>query len=187
MSTRHELRFVDKSGWPDGPWMKEPDKVQWTDEATGLPCLIRRNHQLGNWCGYVGVAASHPAFGKDCREIDVDVHGGLTFAEFCDEDEKETGICHVPEPGSDARVWWFGFDCGHAWDLEPGMMRLLPRHMFLNARSTYRDIAYVQGECRHLARQLAEIVVERPETSGLDDHNPLGRKSKSSLKKVEDE
>lgn len=57
-----EHRDVDKSGWGPGPWNDEPDKRQWQDEATGLPCLIVRG-PVGALCGYVGVPPDHPAYG----------------------------------------------------------------------------------------------------------------------------
>lgn len=57
-----EHRDVDKSGWGPGPWNDEPDKRQWQDEATGLPCLIVRS-PVGALCGYVGVPPDHPAYG----------------------------------------------------------------------------------------------------------------------------
>lgn len=57
-----EYRTVDKAGWGDGLWQNEPDKMQWQDEATGLPCLIVRG-PVGALCGYVGVDERHPAFG----------------------------------------------------------------------------------------------------------------------------
>lgn len=50
-----EYRTADKSQWGEGPWTAEPDKRQWRDEATGLPCLIVRGPH-GAFCGYVGVA-----------------------------------------------------------------------------------------------------------------------------------
>ena len=53
---------VDKSQWGDGPWQSEPDKIQWQDAATGLPCLIVRG-PVGALCGYVGVPKTHPAYG----------------------------------------------------------------------------------------------------------------------------
>lgn len=56
-----EYRTLDKSEWGAGPWHSEPDKMQWRDEATGLPCLMVRNHG-GAWCGYVGVAKGHPFY-----------------------------------------------------------------------------------------------------------------------------
>lgn len=77
-----EYRTVDKSGWATGPWRDEPDKKQWLDGATGLPCLIVRS-PIGSLCGYVGLPAGHDLHGKDYDSVDVDVHGGLTFAGRC--------------------------------------------------------------------------------------------------------
>lgn len=93
----------DKSAWERGPWDDEPDKVQWVDGATGLDCLIVRGPH-GALCGYVGVPEAHPWHGvaysgctqkPPCRESycghspDVDVHGGLTFADSCTEPTRE--------------------------------------------------------------------------------------------------
>jgi hypothetical protein len=50
-TTEREYRTIDKSAWGPGPWTDEPDKVQWTDTATGLPCLAKRNPRGGHWCG----------------------------------------------------------------------------------------------------------------------------------------
>lgn len=77
-----EYRTIDKSGWGNGAWVAEPDKKQWKDPTTGLPCLIVRN-PVGALCGYVGVPNGHPAYGKDYDDVEVDVHGGLTFAHRC--------------------------------------------------------------------------------------------------------
>src|SRR6185295_5225427 len=67
-----EWTFLDKSKWPErGPWDNEPDKAQWTDVATGLPCLAVRAHS--HWCGYVGVTEEHPVFGKDYDSLDLSV------------------------------------------------------------------------------------------------------------------
>lgn len=155
---------VDKSTWGDGPWQREPDKLQWKDEATGLPCLIVRSDCTGALCGYVGVPPDHPAHGKAYSDVDVSAHGGITYANGCG------GIvCHVPEPGQPDNVWWIGFDCAHAWDLAPGieamrkeMDRRSPMPPALKAalakvRDIYRDVAYVQAECADLAKQLAAI------------------------------
>jgi hypothetical protein len=100
-----EWQRIDKSTWPVGPWNAEPDKVQWVDEATGLDCLIVRNNG-GALCGYVGVPEGHPWHGVDysgctqkppCGESwcehtpgsAVEVHGGLTFADSCNEPKRE--------------------------------------------------------------------------------------------------
>lgn len=68
----------------------------WTTKA-GLPGEIRQGYAL---CGYVGVTEGHPAFRKHYDQVDVDVHGGLTYG---------------AEPNKDG-VWWLGFDTAHAFD-----------------------------------------------------------------------
>lgn len=72
----------DKSDWGDGAWQREPDKMQWPDERTGMPCMMVRGPS-GSWCGYVGVLPGHPAYGQPYQDIDVSVHGGLTFSDVC--------------------------------------------------------------------------------------------------------
>lgn len=147
-----EYRTYDRSQWPSGPWDGEPDKVQWPDPITGLPCLAVRNHQ-GAWCGYVGVPPGHSLHGKPYNKVDVEVHGGLTFSDACNPAETpERGICHVPDEGEADDVWWFGFDCNHAWDDSPNSYsRRLEIH---EHRVVYRDLAYVQENVAKLAEQL---------------------------------
>lgn len=146
-----------------GPWDTEPDKVQWIDEATDLDCLALRN-RMGVWCGYVGLPPGHPLHGVTVNEIDFDVHGGITFyGSLCQEEADEGhGICHVPEPGRPADVWWIGFDCGHALDVCPAFVELessFPTNIRASGgmfRTVYRDLDYVKAETASLARQLAD-------------------------------
>ena len=113
----------DRSSWGSGPWDGEPDKVSWTDTATGRPCLAVRG-PVGAWCGYVAVDPGHPLHGRDYEVPNVDVHGGLTYADSCQERATEAeGVCHVPQPGQPHDVWWFGFDCAHLGDLWPAGLR----------------------------------------------------------------
>jgi hypothetical protein len=88
--------------WAPGPWDDEPDKVQFPDPETGLPCLAVRG-PMGSWCGYVGVGPQHPWYRKDystcCTlptpcgesycghspEAMTRVHGGITFSGACHE------------------------------------------------------------------------------------------------------
>ena len=164
---------VDKSEWPRGEWHDEPDKIQWVDEATGLDCLIVRNAG-GALCGYVGVPPEHPWHGVDywgcpkgeereplgcehCPDAHVEVHGGLTYADACQEsDDPSRGICHVPEPGRPDDVWWFGFDCAHAGDVSPKWDAAERFDEFLGY-SSYKWVGYVKQEVRNLARQIAEV------------------------------
>lgn len=165
-----EWKWVDKSTWDRGPWDNEPDKAQWEDEATGLPCLIVRG-PVGALCGYVGVGRKHPKYGRDYSEVDAEVHGGLTFADGCQKADPEHGICHIVAPGEEDDVWWFGFDCAHAWDLAPGFYARLPKTVAAKLKKihakmrislapfgkNYRTYAYVKAQCAQLAQQLAEV------------------------------
>jgi hypothetical protein len=153
METR-EYRTKDKSLWIRGEWDNEPDKVQFTDEDTGLPCLIVRGPS-GALCGYVGVAEGHPYFQKEYDAVDVDVHGGLTFNGFCAPDADESKhICHVPSPGEPDHVWWLGFDCAHSGDICPSYAKPYGGPLGLSPHEQYRSFAYVKGEVRKLAQQI---------------------------------
>ena len=149
---------TDKASWGPGPWESEPDKEQFADEATGLPCLVKRSPFGGNLCGYVGVSEGHPWFGKDYGDVPAEAHGGLTFAAFCQEGDEAHTICHVPGPGEPDRVWWLGFDCGHAWDVSPAMearYRDLTWGPTSMPGTSYKTVAYVKTECARLAEQAA--------------------------------
>ncbi len=168
-----EYRSIDKSTWGPGPWQTEPDKRQWLDAATGLPCIIRRHFSFGSLCGYVAIPRGHPAFRALEDDLDVSVHGGLTFSGSCDpEGDPALAICHVVEPGEDDDVFWFGFDCGHYLDVQPGMdamqredgrrtiSEIMGNRGFGASGSwqrVYRDWAYVTGQVESLATQLAAM------------------------------
>jgi hypothetical protein len=145
----------DRSSWPAGPWDNEPeDKIQWLDEETKLPCLVVRGLK-GAWCGYVGVTAEHPDFGKNLNDVDVDVHGGLAFASFCQPGPDGKAICHIVE--NEEKIYWFGFDCCHYMDdchyidEVPGLRRYFGANV---TYKTYKPLAYVKQEVTKLARQL---------------------------------
>lgn len=145
-----------RNSWdtPGAPWHDEPDKAQWVDAETGYACLAVRNRS-GAWCGYVGLPPGHRYHGTDYDNVPVYVHGGLTYASFCQEDAEEGhGICHIPEPGAPDAVWWLGFDCAHLGDLCP-QAPVYGRDFPGAPRETYRTLAYVQEECHQLAGQLA--------------------------------
>lgn len=159
METIEYTDVVDRSKWGEGPWDAESlDKMQWRDPISGLPVMIKRG-PIGAWCGYVGIEdPDHPYFEKDYSNIDGDlqVHGGLTFASFCDEGEGDHGerICHIPGPGEPDRVWWLGFDTGHFMDQVPGFTG--PLFQDLSEHGTYKTQEFVTSEVLNLARQVAE-------------------------------
>ena len=148
-------------GWPAGPWDGEPDKMQWPDVLTGLPCLAVRHPRYGHWCGYVGLPPGHPMYGNDCNDINFEIHGGLTFSGACSPGGDETkGICHMPEPGDPDDVWWLGFDCSHAWDFSPQDVKDKAERGYAFAMmddQQYRTLAYVRQQCALLASQVATV------------------------------
>jgi hypothetical protein len=139
-----------RATWPEGPWTAEPDRIEW--RCLGLPCLMVRSVVTGAWCGYVGVPPGHPYHGKGYAEVDLSAHGGVTYADRCGG-----AVCHVPQAGESDDVFWFGFDCAHAWDDSPMMHRGgMSRVVSASARWAYRDVRYVKNEVERLAEQLAE-------------------------------
>lgn len=136
---------VDRSGWPAGPWDSEPDRVDF--HHAGFACLALRAGRQGNWCGYVGVPKDHPAYGGDYNDLDVQVHGGLTYGSACDGER----ICHVPAPGESDDLWWLGFDCLHFRDRAPGFS------FHADPDAEYRTLTYVRNEIESLADQLAAV------------------------------
>jgi hypothetical protein len=181
-----EYRTIDKSDWGPGPWQGEVDKKQWTDPATGLPCMIRRVSHHGAFCGYVGVPRGHPAYEVDEDDLDLHAHGGVTFSGKCSPGPEDRDICHKVEPGEDDDTWWLGFDCGHAYDLMPAMNALyrrrgeptaleqflhdlyalkLPINPLTERGDVYRTQVYVEAECADLAQQLMAMVPISVETS----------------------
>jgi len=148
---------IDKSTWGVGPWQMEPDRVDFVH--AGFACLALRNPRFGNWCGYVGIPKEHPSYGADYGSVDVDVHGGLTYGDRCNE-----VICHVPQPGCPDELWWFGFDCLHFQDYGPAKAVREKKAFGWVSPSwdVYRDLAYVRSEIESLAEQLRQLQAVEP-------------------------
>jgi len=154
---RRPQPVIEKDGWGPGPWQNEPDRVDW--RHVGLPCFIQRNDHMGNWCGYVGVPPGHPAWEKFYDDVNVDVHGGLTYANKC-----SGHLCHEPLPGEPNNVWWLGFDMAHAFDYVPGMAATVKKSMperydyaGLHSMEEYKTLEYARAETNQLAEQLAAM------------------------------
>ena len=126
---------IDKTSWPRGEWDNEGDKYSW--DSFGFDCLLVRN-QWGAWCGYIGIPPSHKWHGQYYDDIEVRVHGGLTYSEG--EPPANT------DPGAKQK-WWIGFDCSHAGDITPGLgFRPFPG-------DTYKDKSYAAINVNLLAMQ----------------------------------
>jgi hypothetical protein len=113
-------------------WTKE-----WTTKA-GLQACWLRNPHVGSLAGYVAVLRDNSYCGYGYDDLDVTVHGGLTYS----------------NEGSVLGQWWFGFDCAHAGDL------LLFHGDLRPEGASYKDARYVEEQCERLAEQL--IVPMRP-------------------------
>ena len=165
------------------PWKSEPDHEEFV--SSGLDCILCRG-PVQSWCGYVRVDESHLLFGvsygdrvealsemleqrkqqpigktpafsillaalggglEPTPDVVFQVHGGLTYS------SKKAG------DGTGLEGWWFGFDCGHAGDLSPG----LSKYHDPGPNETYRTIEYVRNEAKSLAAQLAALNPEKEE------------------------
>lgn len=148
------MKQFNRKSWGKGPWENEPDRLLW--KSQGFDCLINRN-PLGSWCGYVGLPKGHLLYGAHYNELydrnlQIEVHGGLTYSEYCQGD-----ICHPHSDEDEGPTFWLGFDCAHAGDLVPSLQdSSLPKGLRSMQGIIYRDIEYVRGEVENLARQLAE-------------------------------
>ena len=107
-----EASMKMKLFYPIRPWENEPDHAEWVQEPSGYKCRIRRNATTGTLCGYVGIPKEHSFWGVsyeeshvELSEIEVDVHGGITYSA-----EGDDGF------------WYFGFDTNHANDFAPKMV-----------------------------------------------------------------
>jgi hypothetical protein len=97
---------------PEGPWTKEPDRIEWIG-PNGYRCLMQRNPYLFIWCGYVGVPSNHWAYGKPYDALGhLEAPGGLSYSQHC-----QSSICHITEGNDD--LYWLGFNCGHDSDIIP--------------------------------------------------------------------
>jgi hypothetical protein len=112
LAQSHEMRFITKVGFP--------------------AYICKR--AFGIWCGYVGVQKGHSAYAAHYDNVDVDVHGGLTFS----------GRLPYVKPND---IWWLGFDCGHFDDFIPGLTGLPGRNRW--------TLSEVRDEVEKLAAQLA--------------------------------
>lgn len=78
--------------------------------------------------------------------------------------------CQQYVPGIECT--WIGFDCGHYMDYMPGMEAtmnaIMPDREPKPLGDIYRGLAYVQAECRSLAKQLKELEHGQAESASSD-------------------
>ena len=163
---------IDKSDWGDGPWQGAVDKRQWFDTVSQLPCLIKRSDAMGNWCGYVGVARTHPLFGLNYSDAEqrINFPRGLSFSGSCDSGPADSSICHKVEPGESDDVWWLGFDFGRYCDYMPVMAAYIAsrgRPVFAGPKS-YTTQADAEAATVRLAAKLADMTKAADMNKAID-------------------
>lgn len=186
------IDILDKSEWYDGEWKKEADTYIWSQTINEREyyCMVMRFEELGALNGYVGVGKNYFAFQKhyfDKPLSDIDVHGGLTYADF---GELKTQLInqYLEHDFEDEDLWWFGFDCSHAFDYRPEMSRKLeemhikmglPRMPILEGE-VYRNKDFVIGQVNDLVLQLSNLQVKYDlytgkTTNGVDENELRAR------------
>ena len=147
--------------WGYGEWIEEPDQVNFEYEE--IKCKIKRiffpdgrkqedgTYHIfgGHLCGYISIPKNHKFFGKNFYDIEIEVHGGLTYANI-EEDE-----------------FWIGFDCAHSMDYVPSMEFLRKKYIsdlimpipeeykdHPLFKPIYRNIFFCIQECKSMADQV---------------------------------
>ncbi len=125
----------------------------WSTKA-GLRAVVLKDEEMGHRMGYVAVPKGHPTFGAGYGSSllsEIDVHGGLTYADG-----------HGEYPIEAPDLWWLGYDCAHSGDLVPG---LVARFGSMGQHDVLRTLDYCERECERLAEQLskpAALETEKP-------------------------
>lgn len=160
-------------------WENEPEAHDFTDDATGYLCALRRGPG-GHWCGYIQVPTDHPWHGKsysthvpmpkgwaDNNETLIDEIGVMNV--FCAGENAlecpEIALlvrCHGGLTYSGSADWigpghWFGFDCAHAGDLCPKYKKDYGWH----DGDIYRNMDYVIDCCRKAAGDIKKFEKEK--------------------------
>lgn len=146
----------------EGEWIDELDVAEF--DHLGYKCRVERG-QFGSLCGYIYIPKDHPWHGKDYDDLDVQVHGGLTYAEYEDD------------------LFLIGYDCSHSRDIIPCQEKLMKCTRKIKKRvqdirqqqarrikidrkfpdlleKTYKNMAFCIEECKSLAQQAHDAAKE---------------------------
>lgn len=145
-------------------WRDDPPLQAWTCE--GILCAIAKGFSFIN--GYVQIPKDHPWYGLPYAEIDVDVHGGLTFGpetyrpEITFEQSEDNPLGPVTIPHRDGRdvaqiFGWIGFDTGHGGD-------------WWTDEELEKAGVDLDGEEEHYRRSIRELY-EKPSIAAYERHH----------------
>ncbi len=137
--------------WGDGEWVNEKDEITFLYRE--YECRIIRvfyeNRKVfgGHLCGYIKIPENHKFYAKHYDDIDLSVHGGLTYSAM-----EENGF-------------WIGFDCAHFSDITPSSKELdsiFSSEEFYqknNFKLEYRNVNFVIEEIKKMVNQLYDFIV----------------------------
>lgn len=159
-------------------------KVERIFDHRGLKCVVTYNTG-GFRCGYVGVDKSHClyecGFKDHCPILEEHAHTLVNFTPL--QKDLDILMSHPTDnyiisprlvfsvhggitwsgggPGSqypiDSDLWWFGYDCNHAWDkkdLSCARKDSLLEMVVQLQLGEHRTLEYCENECKQLAEQL---------------------------------
>jgi hypothetical protein len=88
---------IARENWPAGEWDHEPDRIQWMDEATGLPCLAAQLKRT------LHAAAHHEQYQENIRKVKMrmEVMDAGVENRWISVDEM------LPDEGVEVLVWLF--------------------------------------------------------------------------------
>lgn len=135
---------------------KEPSFLDFTYK--GYACRIIRSLSLMSLLGYVAIEKNHVFYNVGYDDINIDVHGGLTYASnkqpptvVKDTMTNKLDYITMPHHNKPKNAWWVGFDCSHYGDI-------IPAHPLLsNGQDTYKGIEFVKNEIKGMVNQLISI------------------------------
>jgi hypothetical protein len=181
---RRTQRFLDRlprAGWDRGPWAGEDDWATWTTPS-GLPGLILRHPQQGDWLCYAAVPPWHPLWGADfgtCPDPDCGNRNHAVNSLYWPGNEINfSGYTYPemrrPETDDEPTWWWYGLDNNHSWNFAPALEAQLAAVMPNSDLHRYRPdrpdgfrAHYVtQDEAIHITNELARnLAGYRPDRS----------------------
>jgi hypothetical protein len=147
------LDFYNKSNFPPGKWLHEPDFCGWYRHE--LACLAIRDMSLGVWKGFVGLTSKHRFFAKPLEQILKDpsvvdaflgVYGGISLAGGLPARYKDIS----------QGLWWLGIETSHGGDLMP-LLKNDPDMDKMLSNQTYKDFAFIRRETNKLASYMSRI------------------------------
>lgn len=154
--------------------MSRQHKIENVFEHRGFTCVVI-GQSIGHRCGYVAIPQSHKLFGVDYNEVDIDVHGGLTYGEYMDADlevNENGGMYEVtgryPKDLEGGNFYWLGFDCAHYNDAKDfDLIRelcdkdsadfIINLEQQFDTGGTVKDVSYVRAELVSMVDQIIEL------------------------------